>query len=372
MYVSSLQLQSFRNYDAINLRPGVKANLILGKNAQGKTAILEAIYLLSTSKSHRAAHDEDMVKIGSEVARVSATVERERRPGVRLEVIISRQSKKIVKVNGKRRERVTDMVGQLNAVVFSSLDVEMVKGEPSLRRRFLDMELCQSNAHYLYSFAQYRRILEQRNKTLRDIKESGKGAEILDVLDNQIALYGASMIARRMNFVEELNKEALYVYGSICALAEQLEITYQASVCVSPRSSEEEIRGILANSLRKTRDVDIVRGATSVGPHRDDMVIRIGGLNVREYASQGQQRSAALAIKLAEARVLQSVLGEPPVLLLDDVSAELDYERRAGALRFAADGFQFFVTATREEDIPTSFLSELTVHEVDGGSVMAR
>lgn len=372
MRILSLQLRSFRNYDAIDLQPGTGANLILGKNAQGKTAILEAIYLLSTSKSHRATHDEDMIKIGSDVTRVSATVEREQRPGVSLEVVISRQSKKIVKVNGKRRERIADMIGQLNAVVFSSLDVEMVKGEPSLRRRFLDVELCQSNAHYLYAFVRYKQVLEQRNRVLKDIGEGGKSNELLDVLDNQIALYGASMIARRMSFVEELNKEASHVYGSICALTEQLEVGYQTSIYVSPGSSEEEIRSILANSLRRMRDADIARGATSVGPHRDDMVIRVGGLSIRGYASQGQQRSAALAIKLAEARVLWNMLGEPPVLLLDDVSAELDYERRAGALRFAADGFQFFVTATREEEIPTSFLPELAVYEVEGGSVRVR
>ena len=369
MRIESLSLTGFRNYAELELRPYPGMNILLGGNAQGKSALLEAIYLLATSKSHRTTRDSDLIRIGNEYARVCAEVARSRRPDVRIEIIIGATERKTLRIDGATRSKLGDLVGQLNAVVFSSIDVDMVRGEPSLRRRFMDLEISQISPQYVYVLGRYKRSLEQRNNLLRNIRLGQGSADTLGVWDQQLAEYGAAIVEKRASFAEFLARSAAAVYSELTGGAESLSVTYKPSV---ERVEGDGIRARLLEALRARRELDLSRGTTSVGPHRDDLAISIGGLSARDYASQGQQRSAALALKLAEVELIERESGEPPVLLLDDVAAELDSERRARAVRLAAGRCQTFVTTTRIDELGACPLDSAAVFEVTSGRVRLR
>ncbi len=368
MQVDHICLIHFRNYDKLDFIPHQRANVIVGRNAQGKSALLEALYFLSTSKSHRTNRDSELIQLGSEYARASANVRRETRPDITIEIALSRVQGKSCLIDNKKKNRLPDFVGQLNVVIFSSFDVEMVRGEPALRRRFLDLELSQISAHYLYALSRYRRTLEQRNRALKLVNIGQAHLKTLEPLDQLLATYGASVMVKRGEFLAKLNITAQEAYRGLAAGNEMLEVNYKPCVPMAGGGPEEVMRSLL-NGLAEKRDVDIVRGSTSIGPHRDDVEMRINGVGVRDYASQGQQRSTALALKLAEAMIVRESVGESPVLLLDDVCAELDMQRRSGALAFAARGFQSFVTTTSLEELPVGVLGEVGVFEVSAGAV---
>jgi len=368
MYVSSVSLQSFRNYENLEFSPHHHTNLLIGGNAQGKSSILEALYLLSTSRSYRPATDEELIRVRSTYARIMAAVDRSTRPNVLLEMIISRNKRRLVRVDKKERRKLTEFIGQLNTVVFSAFDVEMVRGEPALRRRFLDIELSQISSHYLHALVQYKRALEHRNHALRSVREGQVDQKVLDALDRQLVLYGSEVIRKRIDFVSSLASEAQKIYNQISSGEEVLLISYKTSA-LTEELEQEELADRLADLLLEKRDADIARGITTVGPHRDDVYMTINGLSVRNYASQGQHRSVAIALKLAQANIFRTSLGEPPVMLLDDVSADLDQQRRSQVLSFVANGFQSFVTATSIADLPIDVLREYAVFEVKGGSI---
>ncbi|MCX8053594.1 MAG: DNA replication/repair protein RecF [Armatimonadetes bacterium] len=367
MWIRSLSLTNFRNYAELELSPSQEINILLGGNAQGKSAVLEAIYLLATSKSHRTARDTDMIRINNEHARASADVSRSQRPEVTLEIVLSRSDKKLVRIDKVKRDRVGELIGQLNAVIFSGLDVEMVKGEPSLRRRFMDMEISQTSPSYIYAMARYKRTLEQRNSLLRDIKAGKASDHVLEAWDAQLSAYGAAMMVRRERFVAFIASRAKAIYYDLSGGAEELSVSYKPTVeC----GDEDETRARLKEALLARRDTDISRGVTSVGPHRDDVSILVSGLPARDYASQGQQRSAAVALKLAEVDLMREATSESPVVLLDDVGAELDPGRRARIIELVAGRCQTFVTTTRLEEIISAGLDSATVFEVRSGKVM--
>ncbi|MDH7602593.1 MAG: DNA replication/repair protein RecF [Armatimonadota bacterium] len=371
MHITQLSLRSFRNYETLDLVPQENLNLLIGSNAQGKSAILEAVYFLSTSKSHRTTRDAELIRLGSEHARVSAEIHREARPDVMLEIVLSRTQRRILRVDRKKKERLVDFIGQLNAIIFSSFDVEMVRGEPALRRRFLDLELSQTSPQYLYALARYKRTLEQRNRALKLINAGRAQPKILEPLDEQLAFYGSIVTARRSEFVADLGSAAEEVYRRLTAGNEILDVVYNPSARLL-NGKAEDIKSVLVEQLAEKRDIDIARGSTTIGPHRDDVEMRVDGVPVREYASQGQQRCAALALKLAEAAILREKLGEAPVILLDDVCAELDIRRRSGALAFIREGFQAFVTATALEELPGEMIRGAQVFDVEGGEVRKR
>jgi DNA replication and repair protein RecF len=371
MYINTLSLTNFRNYENLNFEPDKELNVLVGMNAQGKSAVLEAIYLLATSKSHRTSRDTDIIRLGENVAWVCAEVLRSERNDAILEIALSRTEAKTVKINKVRHPKIGDIVGQLNAVIFSNSDIEMVRGEPSLRRRFLNLEISQVSPQYIYALGRYKRVLSQRNNLLRDIKWSKVQSGDIDAWDSQLAEYGAVIISRRAKFIGFLAESAAKIYSSLTDNAEELKVTYKPNIDAGLQATEKEIAEKFAKGLVARREMDIMRGTTTSGPHRDDIALSVNGLAAREFASQGQQRSIAIALKLAEIDLMAESVGESPVVLLDDVMAELDDDRRARVLEVTLGRCQTFITTTSVDEIGKSGVDRAKAFNVRSGKVTA-
>jgi DNA replication and repair protein RecF len=369
MYVDTISLTDFRNYASLEFHPSDGVNVLFGLNAQGKSAILEAIYLLATSKSHRTSRDLDLIRIGRELTRVCGEVKRSARNDVTLEVILSRTEKKSVRIDKAKHSRIGDLVGHLNAVIFSSMDIDMVRGEPSLRRRFLNLEISQISPQYVYALGRYKRVLDQRNSVLKELKLASGSASALDVWNSQLSTYGATVMARRLEFVRFLAKRASELYASLTDGAESLTIAYKPSLETPANDSEQGIAAALESALAARRENDVSRGTTTVGPHRDDVGLVVDGMPVREYGSQGQQRTVAIAMKLAEIDLMTDSSGEPPVVLLDDVMAELDDVRRSQVFALTGGRCQTFITTTHLAELSDEVKNAAALFEVAGGTV---
>ena len=372
MYISTLSLANFRNYENLEFHPLSGLNILVGLNAQGKSAVLEAIYLLATSKSHRTSRDLDMIRLGENLTRVCAEIIRSESNDVTLEIILSRTDKKTVKINSVKHEKIGDIVGQLNTVIFSNTDIDMVRGEPSRRRRFLNLEVSQVSPQYIYALGRYKRVLDQRNNLLRDIKFGHGTIGDLQVWDSQLALYGATVISRRGKFVDFLSSAAKKIYSMLTEESEQLGVIYKPNIDIDTFSSEEDIAAAFAQSLANRRELDVSRGTTTTGPHRDDLILSVNDLPAREYASQGQQRTVAIALKLAEIDLMEDSTGESPVVLLDDVMAELDEVRRARIFELTCNRCQTLITTTHLSELEDGLVSGASVFEVKSGKVTAK
>ncbi len=343
--------------------------MLVGLNAQGKSAVLEALYLLATSKSHRTSRDMDMIRLGDPFSRVLAEVKRLARNDLTIEIDLSRSEKKVLKINGVKHPRIGDAVGQLNAAVFSDSDIDMVRGEPARRRRFLNLEISQIRPQYVYALGRYKRALDQRNNLLREIKAGNASTGGLEVWDRQLAAYGSTVIARRAEFVRFLETASANIYATLTDGAEQFAVSYKANVDPGEGSGESEIAERFLRALAEKRDLDLSRATTHTGPHRDDLNLTVNGLAAREFASQGQQRTAAIALKLAEIDLMEQTTGEPPVVLLDDIMAELDESRRQRIFESTVGRCQTIVTTTHVSEIGQAVLERSAVFEVRSGTV---
>jgi DNA replication and repair protein RecF len=311
----------------------------------------------------------DLIRLDQEACRVFADVKREERPDVELEILLSRTEKKSIRVNRVKRPKIGDLVGQLNAVIFSIVDIEMVKGEPSERRRFLNLEISQISPQYIYNYARYKKVLEQRNKVLKDAKNRIGDLSMLGVLDQQLVAYGSVLTEKRLIFSRRLSEIAGPIYEQLSAGREKLVVQYQPNLDVKDAQSQEDIHSAFAQKLAKSRDNELVRGTTTSGPHRDDLSFVVNGLEVRNFGSQGQQRTAALAVKLAEIQLIEESAGEAPIALLDDVTAELDEERRAHVFDLTFGRCQTFVTTTTLKDLDQSVVSQSNIFSVEAGEI---
>ena len=342
MHVTRLHMTDFRNYEQLTLacQPGV--TVLWGDNAQGKTNILEALFLCCTGRSHRTAHDRELVRWNAAGAFVE--VEVQRREG-RHVLEISLQDGKHILINGTPASRIGQLMGHLNGVMFSPEDLRLVKEGPQERRRFMDMELSQTHPAYFYTLQRYNRILNQRNHLLRAAQRTGKPMDetVLTAWDSQLAENGAVIMQERMAFVAHIAQLASAVHTHVSREKEALTLQYRpgfsgfTGTAITPE--------MLMEGLAKERERDMAQANTSAGPHRDDVLLRLNGRDARLYASQGQQRSCALSMKLAQIQYMHHSTGETPILLLDDVMSELD-ETRRGMLLDYIQGIQTFITAT--------------------------
>ena len=350
MQLIDISLKNFRNYTSQSVRPAPGLNVITGLNAQGKTNLLEAVFLCCTGRSHRTSKDIEMIKEGEDFSLV--TCQSMRNDGTHnVEIRLSRNSRKEVMVNFTKASRLGELMGHITGVLFSPEDLFLIKQGPSERRRFVDIAISQIKPSYFYTLQQYNHALLSRNKLLRG---SARMLKALDVFDEQLSVTGHAIMQERHSFVEKLKGVALDAHLEMSDRKEQLAISY------SDIKSKEQ----LYESLAEAREGDIRRGTTSIGPHRDDITIRINGKDSRAYASQGQQRTAALALKLAQLRLMEQELGEPPILMLDDVLSELD-EFRQKMLFNAVGNLQILITCT---DLP-EFPFKHKVYRVSDGHV---
>ena len=361
MYFTGAELSNFRNYEHETIDFHRKVNVILGKNAQGKTNLLEALYMTSFGKSFRHARDTDMIRIGTKYAGIKAGFVRDSLE-MTVEIGLIRGGKSI-RVDGVNLKKTSQLLNTIHIVLFSPDDLRIVKDEPAKRRRFIDRELCQVSAVYYSELSGYQRALQQRNAVLRSERpDSG----ILDIWDLELAKYGASVTARRDAFIRGLSEVSAEIHRDLTDGREQLRTVYSPSVPLTGSPSEQ--REHLLEVFRENRQNDLERRTTGRGPHRDDLSMYIDDLEVRKFGSQGQQRTAALSLKLAEISMIRRETGDEPVLLLDDVLSELDQTRQRQLMSSFSD-IQIFLTSTEMDREMSRKIPDHTVFYVENGSV---
>ena len=348
MIIEKLTLRNFRNYEETVLTPHEGVNLFFGANGSGKTNLLEAIHYCALGKSHRITGDQSAVRIGESFAVCSVSV---RSGGVKRELSVrlvpNEAAKKVILLDQKQIRRFSDMMGCLQCVIFSPEDLGLIREGPSVRRRYLDMMISQVNRGYFIALQQYRAGLEQRNAVLKNMRaDPRQNAGLLEVFEQAMAGPAAVIVEERKRVVEMLSSLAAETYRGISGREEE---AFQASYHSAFRESEN-VQEDFIRVMRENREEDLRLGVTSAGPHRDDLNLSLNRKNMKVYASQGQIRTAALSLKLAQMKALRQMSGEPPVLLLDDVMSELDRDRRMRLVREISD-YQTFITCTDESDL---------------------
>lgn len=355
MYIKSLELADFRNYHSLAMEFSPGTNILYGDNAQGKTNILEALYMIATTRSHRGVRDRDLIRFGREEAHIR-TVLMKKDLDYQVDMHLRSGKSKGIAINGQRIRRASELVGLLHIIFFSPEDLAIVKNGPAERRRFMDMELCQLDAEYLYNAGQYNKIVENRNKLLRQLGPESPYADMLDVWDEQLLTYGTKIIERRAAFIDQLNTIITELHAKLSGGREHLTIAYE------PQTTAEDF----ARALHAARGRDLFRHSTGVGPHRDDFSFIGDGIDLRRYGSQGQQRTCALSLKLSEIELVRSLIGDSPVLMLDDVLSELDSSRQ-NYLLSTIGGIQTFITCTGlDEFVSNRFEIDQLYHVVEG------
>jgi len=354
MKIDKIRLHNFRNYKELSLDFHPNLNIFLGQNAQGKTNLLESIYFLALTRSHRTSHDKELISWEEKELSVAGQVSKQNTT-VPLEVRLNRKGREAY-VNRLKEARLADYIGQLNLIMFAPEDLELIKGSPAIRRRFLDMEIGQIRPVYLYDSLRYNRALKERNAYLK-YEEDKIDLDFLSVLDSQLIAHGQKIMNERENFIKNLEYYAQSIHQKLTHGKENLTISYQRKV---QENFLKEVEG--------RHRLDIMRHQTSIGPHRDDLLFFVNGINVADFGSQGQQRTVALSVKLAEIDLIHAETGDYPILLLDDVMSELDNSRQLDLLETSLDKTQTFITTTTLEHLQ-HLPEQLSVFHVDDGQV---
>lgn len=375
MFIKELKLVNYRSYSALELHPGRYVNVLTGNNAEGKTNVVEAIFLCAVFRSHRTRIDSELIKRGADGAYVCVTVQS--RLGERkLEVMLPQGTKRRIKLDSNSVSRIAEAIGTVNAVMFAPEDLNIIKGAPEMRRRFIDMEMSQLSPSYFALLQSYNKALAQRNAVLRQLEGSGgdvhimpKDWESIKIWDEQVIERGANVMKQRADFIKRLNEEAQRVHFLISGGTEKLQLTYAPNVSAA-RNAEQSYRHAIKEGLRNTMGEEFRKRYTVVGPHKDDVDIKINGESTRIYGSQGQQRTAALALKLSEIELMKELRGEPPIIILDDVLSELD-ESRQKMILMGIDDAQVFITCTSLGEMKNAFKGEIEAFKVENEKVFA-
>lgn len=360
MYVKSLELKNYRNYENLNLEFKEGTNILYGDNAQGKTNALESIYMSFTSKSHRGSKDKEIIKLGENEAHIKVIIIKNEVP-YRIDMHLRANKNKGVAINGIPIRKVTELFGIGNVVFFSPEDLSIIKNGPSERRKFIDTELCQSDKIYAYNLSSYVKILNQKNKLLKDvgISKNKELEDTLDIWDERLAMFGSEIISRRKKFISDMGDIIYEIHRMITDSKEQIKIVYEPSFNGNN----------LYDEFIKNRKKDIYYKSTSIGPHRDDISFFINGMDVRKYGSQGQQRTAALSLKLSEIEFVKKKVGDVPVLLLDDVLSELDSNRQKQLLN-SIKGLQTIITCTGLDEFIENRFNIDNIYRISKGNVI--
>ncbi len=367
MIIQSLELSNFRNYSFLNMEFDKGTNILYGDNAQGKTNILEAIYVSATTKSHKSSKDKDIVNFKEEESHIRTYLEKE---GIqtRVDMHLRKNKSKGIAIDGVKIKKAAELLGILNVIFFSPEDLSIIKNGPGERRRFVDMELCQLDNFYLYNLNHYNKIVNQRNKLLKDLYLNPALKETLTIWDMQLVSFGSKIIERRLKFISQLNEIIGQIHSNLSGRKENLQIQYEPEVTL-----EEYEQKLLQNQER-----DIKLKMTTVGPHRDDFSFMVTGLDengqqmentidIRKFGSQGQQRTAALSLKLSEIELVKRITRDTPVLLLDDVLSELDSNRQNYLLN-SIGNIQTIITCTGLDEFINNRFKINRIYKVTNGS----
>ena len=363
MVIKSLELSDFRNYDSLCINFDKGVNILYGDNAQGKTNILEAIYVSATTKSHKSSKDKDIINFDKEEAHIRTYLEKYEIE-TRVDMHLRKSKTKGIAIDGVKIKKAAELLGLLNVVFFSPEDLSIIKNGPAERRRFIDMELCQLDNFYLYNLNNYNKIVNQRNKLLKDLYFNPTLKDTLSIWDSQLVSYGSKIIERRIQFVEQINSIIKEIHNNLSGGKEILRIEYEPNISIYNYEKE----------LFYSQDKDIKLKQTTVGPHRDDISFMVKKINedkeidIRKYGSQGQQRTAALSLKLSEIELVRKVTKDTPVLLLDDVLSELDSNRQNYLLNSIGD-IQTIITCTGLDEFVNHRFEINKVFKVTNGVV---
>lgn len=358
MIVKSLELKDFRNYSNLNMKFYNGTNILYGENAQGKTNILEAIYLCGTTKSHKGSKDKEIIQFDKDESHIRINLEKNE-ISHRIDIHLKKSKAKGVAIDGIPIKKQGELFGMLNLVFFSPEDLYIIKNGPSERRRFLDLELCQLDKIYLHYLTNYNKVLLQRNNLLKQISFNSKLLDTLNIWDSKLVEYGRHVINTRNNFIFRLNELVYEIHKSLTGGREELFIKYEPNV--------EEHN--FADKLKRSYERDLNLKVTTVGPHRDDMCFLLKKIDIRKYGSQGQQRTAALSLKLAEIDLVKSIINDNPILLLDDVLSELDRNRQTHLLDGIGD-IQTIITCTGLEEFVNRRSENNKIFKVVNGSII--
>lgn len=359
MKINSLCLKNFRNYEELYINFNEKTNIIYGDNAQGKTNILEAIFIAATTKSHRSNKDQEIIRFEENESRIEAVFEKNEM-NYKINMLLRKNKGKSIAINGVPIKRAAELFGIVNIVFFSPQDLNMIKDGPVARRKFIDMELSQIDKIYLNELSSYNKILMQRNKLLKDLAFFDDARDTLEVWDQQLVHYGTRIIRRRAQFIKDLNEIIGKIHQSLSGNKEELRISYEPAV------KEDDF----ADKLASLKERDLKMQATGIGPHKDDICFYINGKDVRKYGSQGQQRTAALSLKLSEIELVKRVVHDDPILLLDDVLSELDSKRQNYLLNNIKD-IQTIVTCTGLDELINNRFEINKIYNIVEGKVVA-
>lgn len=358
MIIRSIELLNYRNYSRLHMELSDGTNILYGDNAQGKTNVLEAVYVCCTTKSHRGSKDKEIIRFGEEEAHIKLNLEKDGIP-YRIDMHLKKNKAKGIAINGIPIHKASELFGIANVVFFSPEDLNIIKNGPAERRRFVDLELCQLNKLYVHALVQYNRIVVQRNKLLKELAFKPEYEPTLDVWDAQLISYGNQVMEYRMEFISQLNEIIRDIHYKLSGNKEKLEIHYEPNV----RMGEFE------TALAKSRDQDIRQKTTLSGPHRDDISFFVNDVDIRKFGSQGQQRTAALSLKLAEIELVKKIVRDYPILLLDDVLSELDGSRQ-NQLLSSIHHIQTMITCTGLDDFVNNRFPIDKIFKVTDGTVV--
>lgn len=367
MFLQSIKLEQYRNYNDLKLSTDAQVNLFVGPNAQGKTNLLEAIFVLAMTKSHRTTKDKELIHWQASHAHIQGSLDK-KYGHLTLDLSFMQQGKK-AKINSLEQRKLSEYIGTMNVVLFAPEDLEIVKGTPGVRRRFLDMEIGQVQPGYLYALSQYAKVLEQRNNYLKSSVGKGINKELLFIWNEQLAQHGIKIIKRRAKFIHKLEKWAKQIHGGITNQQENLKLIYKPSFEIAVEEDETVLFEQFMIKLEQLKEQELRRGVTLIGPHRDDLTFFINGKEAQTFGSQGQQRTVALSLKLAEIELIYEEIGEYPILLLDDVLSELDHHRQTQLIATFQNRVQTFVTTTGIEAIDSKQLKDVKIYHVTDGKV---
>ena len=359
MIIESIELKNYRNYEELHMELNEGTNILYGDNAQGKTNILEAVYVCCTSKSHKSAKDRDIIRFNQDESHIKMQV---RKNGVpyRIDMHLKKNKPKGIAIGGVPIRRASELFGIANVVCFSPEDLNIIKNGPSERRRFIDMELCQLNKLYVHALVQYNKVLVQRNKLLKELSFRPDYGETLDVWDMQLVNYGKEVMKFRKEFISQLNEMIHEIHARLSGRKEDLVIYYE------PDTDCE----LFEEALKRGRPQDLKQKTTLCGPHRDDISFFVNGIDIRKFGSQGQQRTAALSLKLSELELVKQLIHDKPILLLDDVLSELDASRQNHLLSAISD-IQTIITCTGLDDFVNNRFKIDKVFRVIEGTVVS-
>lgn len=357
MYIESIELKNYRNYSDLHLEFDQGTNVFFGDNAQGKTNALEAVYVGSTTKSHRGTKDKDIIKFGEDESHIKIILRKDDVP-YRIDMHLKKNKSKGIAINGIPIKRASELFGVINVVFFSPEDLNIIKNGPAERRRFIDLELCQLDKIYVDSLVNYNKVLLQRNKLLKELFNHPEYEDMLDVWDAQLVNYGIKIMKLRRSFIEDLNKIINDIHLNLSGGREKIRILYE------PDADIDEF----ADKLARSRNQDIKQKTTLCGPHRDDITFIVNDIDIRRFGSQGQQRTAALSLKLSEIELVKKRVKDYPVLLLDDVLSELDSSRQQQLL-LEIRRIQTLITCTGLDDFINHSFQIDKIFKVTNGEI---